>query len=213
MDAPSSPSSERHGSCVINDEPSSGENEDDDAAITTVDFSPENSNPTVQNTSSALTDENPLKLISRNKKKMKQRTAKDVSASQSSSSSSSLGSFQRGTRVACKRRNPRVVFGAARRNPVAYAISFRLGMSIAAFVAQVWFFFHLFFIWRLLVSRCCLKFAHLWFRILGLLIGCSMFTFWCFWSWNLLCFKGFDEKVFIFSISLWEILNFYPLFV
>lgn len=39
--------------------------------------------------------------------------------------------------MASKRRSPRVVFGPARRNAVADSISFRLGMSIAAFVAQI----------------------------------------------------------------------------
>ncbi|KAH7520693.1 hypothetical protein FEM48_Zijuj08G0172300 [Ziziphus jujuba var. spinosa] len=141
MDVSSSPSPERHGSsdCVINDdEPNNDENEEDDAApaISAVGSSPEYLNPTVQNTSSAPTDENPEKLIGRSKKKMKKRAAKDFSASKSSTSSSSLGSFQRGTRVACKRRNPIVVFGTARRNPVADALSFRLGMSIAAFVLE-----------------------------------------------------------------------------
>ncbi|PON50868.1 hypothetical protein TorRG33x02_312840 [Trema orientale] len=96
------------------------------------------------------TDENPEKVVAnKNNKKTKKRVSnpKDNSVTQSPSPSSSLSSSspsspaQRGTRVASKRRNPRVVFGSARRSPVADAIAFRLGMSIAAFSSQVFFFF------------------------------------------------------------------------
>ena len=89
-------------------------------------------------------EENPEKIVNKQKKKTKKRLPnhKDNSVTQSSlsSSSSSASPSHRGTRVASKRRNPRVVFGPARRNPIADAIAFRLGMSIAAFVSQVFFF-------------------------------------------------------------------------
>ncbi|KAF3440450.1 hypothetical protein FNV43_RR18734 [Rhamnella rubrinervis] len=138
MGGPSLPSSEPNGSsaCFCNEETNNAENEE---AAATVGSSTGCLNPTVQNPlpSSEPSDENPEKLVNRNKKKVKKRPMKDVSASQSPSSSSSLGSLHRGTRVASKRRNARIVFGALRRNPVSDAISFRLGMSIAAFVAQV----------------------------------------------------------------------------
>lgn len=146
MESPASASSAPHGSCacVCNGEPNTAENED---ATATVGASADDdcSNPTGQNPppASEPKDEDPEKLVNRGKKKGKKRPAKCVSASQSASSSS--GSSQRGTRVAYKRRNARVVFAAARRNPVADAVSFRLGMSIAAFVAQVFPFFFFFF--------------------------------------------------------------------
>ncbi|KAH7565884.1 hypothetical protein JRO89_XS08G0030400 [Xanthoceras sorbifolium] len=79
-------------------------------------------------------------------KRRKKSAVKDVPTS--SSCSSSASSTQRGTRVALKRRsNPKIRLGPVRRNEGGdmEAIALPLGMSFAAVVAQVTFFFFLCF--------------------------------------------------------------------
>lgn len=73
------------------------------------------------------------KPVGNDKKKAKKRLFKDAA-----SASTSSGFSLRGTaRVACKRRSPKVVVNAARRNPNSDEIGFRLGMSMAVFFNQV----------------------------------------------------------------------------
>ncbi|XP_062098185.1 protein CPR-5 [Humulus lupulus] len=96
--------------------------------------------PSVENTSpcSGSLEETPVKVANKQKKKTKKRAQnpKENAVAQPSSSSSSSPP-QRVTRVASTRRNPRVVFRAARRNSIADVVAFRLGMSMAAFVSQI----------------------------------------------------------------------------
>ncbi|KAK9272059.1 hypothetical protein L1049_002428 [Liquidambar formosana] len=76
------------------------------------------------------------KLVN-HKNKKKQKAPLHVSAPASSSASSS-SSPQRGTRVANRRRNPRILVGLNRRGwSDVEAIALPLGFSIAAVVAQV----------------------------------------------------------------------------
>ncbi|KAB2597296.1 protein CPR-5-like [Pyrus ussuriensis x Pyrus communis] len=119
------------------DQPDAADHENTTTTTTTtVDANPNPSNPAVPN--SLPGDASPEKPIGRNKKKAKKRVLRDPSAASSSSSASiSSGSSVRGTRVAGKRRTPKLVSTASRRNPNADEIAFRLGMSIAAFVAQI----------------------------------------------------------------------------
>ncbi|KAL5556468.1 hypothetical protein UlMin_038704 [Ulmus minor] len=141
MDAPSSssqpPEPLRSITCISTEEINPAENSDTDATAGEIS---DDSNTKVQNPPpcSEPIEENPAKPSKRNKKKAKKRALSDNSSAPSSPSSSPpLISNQRGTRVAPKRRSPRIVLGSARQNPVADAISFRLGMSIAAFVVQI----------------------------------------------------------------------------
>ncbi|KAL6277006.1 hypothetical protein ACE6H2_020607 [Prunus campanulata] len=123
-------------SCVLSDQADTVDHENAATATTTVDANPNPSNPTVRNLSPC--DESPTKPICRNTKKTKRKVLKDAAAAPSSScGSTSSGSSFRGTRVAGKRRSPKMVFTAPRRNPNADEIAFRLGMSIAAFVDQI----------------------------------------------------------------------------
>lgn len=159
MDAPPRPPSNllstqplESSNCHPNDEMNNAEYV---CTASTVDSAPYRPHPAVSNplSCSGPTEENPE---NRKKMKAKKRIFKDASVNSSSSSSSCyplLGSSQRGTRVACKRRIPRVVIGSTPRNPIADSIAFRLGMSIAAFVAQVGFF--LSFPPELFGFRCC----------------------------------------------------------
>ncbi|KAL5555876.1 hypothetical protein UlMin_038112 [Ulmus minor] len=141
MDAPSSssqpPEPLRSITCIFTEEINPAENSDTDATAGEIS---DDSNTKVQNPPpcSEPIEENPAKPSKRNKKKAKKRALSDNSSPPSSPSSSPpLISNQRGTRVAPKRRGPRIVLRSARQNPVADAISFSLGMSIAAFVAQI----------------------------------------------------------------------------
>ncbi|VVA33836.1 Hypothetical predicted protein [Prunus dulcis] len=126
--------------CVLSDQANTVDHENAATATTTttttVNDNPNPSNPTVRNLSPS--DERPAKPICRNIKKTKRKGLKDAAAAPSSScGSTSSGSSFRGTRVAGKRRSPKMVFTAPPRNPDADEIAFRLGMSIAAFVAQI----------------------------------------------------------------------------
>nr|QWT69303.1 NADPH cytochrome P450 reductase-5 [Morus alba var. multicaulis] len=121
--------------CVPTEVPNNAVTEGNAAAAAAI---PDISDPIVGNPPpfAGPTEENPDIPVKKGKKKTGKRVLKESSAT-ASSSSPSLGPYQRGARVARKRRNARVAFGPARRNPVADSISFRLGMSIAAFVAQI----------------------------------------------------------------------------
>lgn len=101
------------------------------------------SNPTVEN--HAHNENNPKPIGSKKKK----RVFKDIGPILSSPPSSSVAassSVNKSTRVAFKRRSPKVVFAPARRrgcgggglgNGEVEAIALPLGMSFAAVVAQV----------------------------------------------------------------------------
>nr|XP_004304852.2 PREDICTED: protein CPR-5 isoform X2 [Fragaria vesca subsp. vesca] len=85
--------------------------------------------------------ENPIAAVENPKKKGKKKLFKDsasVSSSSSSASTSTSGFSVRGAmRVACKRRGPKVVVNAARRNPSSDDIGHLVGMSIGLVVTQI----------------------------------------------------------------------------